>query len=88
MTEENSVYMTLLIGGRKVHCDSDEKKYEISNSPRQPERRENPFRDCRERMLTEKFFRLTVSEFGKRNLMNYLCFALVKGESETDRLVI
>ena len=78
---ENIFYLlrlTFRSCGLKVHFDSEKRKNKRKESPRQPERRENPFRACREKGLQESFFdfwfarfdRLFVSE--TRNSQNML----------------
>ena len=53
--------------GLKVHLDSEKRKNKWNNkrqeSPRQPERRENPFRACREKGLQESFFDFWFARF-------------------------
>ena len=75
---ENIFYLfrlTFRSCGLKVHFDSEKKRKE---SPRQPERRENPFRACREKGLQESFFDFWFARFDRvfenetRNSQNML----------------
>ena len=62
---ENIFYLfrlTFRACGLKVHSDSEKKRKE---SPRQPEKRENPFRACREKGLQESFFDFWFARFDR-----------------------
>ena len=68
--------------GLKVHLDSEKRKNKWNNkrqeSPRQPEKRENPFRACREKGLQKSFFDFSFAHFERvfvsetRNSQNML----------------
>ena len=55
--------------GLKVHLDSEKRKNKWNNkrqeSPRQPEKRENPFRACREKGLQKSFFDFWFARFDR-----------------------
>ena len=59
--------LTFRSWGLKVHLEKKKKKNKWNNkrqeSPRQPERRENPFRACREKGLQESFFDFWFARF-------------------------